>query len=176
MAENIEIKARCLDFIATQRRVQKLASGYLGSDFQTDTYFQVKNGRLKLRESRLDGAYLIPYIRPDKSGPKNSLYTKIKIDNPDEVKNLFHNMFGIHVVVCKKRDIYTIENVRIHLDKVDHLGTFIELEALLKPPHSDPRHEKKRVNELMETLHINKNDLIAESYESLLKMQDKTFT
>jgi len=176
MAENIEIKARCLNFNATQDKIQEIASEFLGTDYQRDTYYRVKNGRLKLRESKIDGAYLIPYLRSDISSPKKSVYTKINIVNPDEVKKLFHSIFGIHLIVTKRRDIYIYENVRIHLDKVDHLGDFIELEAVLKAPYSDPQIENKKVKFLMEILNITKADLLAESYESMLKKRIKTST
>jgi len=169
MAENIEIKARCLNFNATLNKVKEIALEYIGSDFQRDTYYRVKNGRLKLRESQMDGAYLIPYIRPDRTNPRKSFYAKINIDTPEEVRNLFHGILGIHAIVSKRREIYLYENVRIHLDKVEHLGEFIELEAVLDALHSDAETERKKIKYLMHEFQIKKEDLIAESYETMIK-------
>ena len=172
MAENIEIKARCSERAAVQKKVREIASEYRGTDFQQDTYYRVTNGRLKLRESKLDGNYLIPYMRADQTGPRKSFYATIKIHNVDEVKHLLKNMLGIHAVISKKRDIYFYDNVRIHLDTVDRLGEFIELEAVMEPPFLEPKVERKKIKYLMDILQIKEEDLIAESYEALISLID----
>ena len=137
MAKNLEIKAFCPDLEQTELIVKKIASEYLGLDTQTDTYFYTKNGKFKLRESSLSGSYLIPYLRPDQTDAKLSMYAKIDIQDAVNVKSLFEQLLGIQSIVKKKRAIYLYENVLIHLDEVEGLGTFIEFEAVFDQVVSD---------------------------------------
>jgi predicted adenylyl cyclase CyaB len=127
---NLEIKARCADLVAVRARAERLATSHLGVDAQVDTYFQVPRGRLKLRESSLSGGQLIPYLRRDERGPKRSDYQVIPVSDPSAVRGLLEAILGRHRVVRKRREIFLYENVRIHLDEVEGLGTFVELEAV----------------------------------------------
>jgi predicted adenylyl cyclase CyaB len=167
--ENIEIKARIDNLEEIRERVLKIKHEFPGCDYQTDTYFKTKNGRIKLRESSLSGPYLILYLRNDLSGPKSSIYQTLVVENAQEVKNLLGQMLGIHRVVKKEREIYIYENVRIHLDRVSNLGTFLEFEAVLNDQYPDREVEKKKVYWLMEILGITEEDLISTSYENLIQ-------
>ena len=165
---NLEIKARCADLDAVRERARAVATSHLGIDRQTDTYFATQRGRLKLRESSLSGGQLIPYLRPDQRGPKNSDYGVIPIQEPESVKTLLTEILGVHRVVRKVRDIWLHENVRIHLDQVEGLGSFVELEAVYDgAPESLPT-QQERVHFLMERLGIGEEDLVDLSYEGLL--------
>ncbi|MCK5032879.1 MAG: class IV adenylate cyclase [Calditrichia bacterium] len=168
MANNLEIKATCPNLLETESIVKKIATEYKGIDSQIDTYFNTNTGRFKLRESSLSGSYLIPYIRPDKTETKLSLYDKIIVSDSENVKSLFTQLLGIHCVVKKKRIIYLYENVRIHLDQVENLGTFIEFEAVFDEINKDEKEQKKKISYLMQQLRIKKGMLIASSYEQLL--------
>lgn len=168
MAENIEIKATCADLQSVRRIVLHLATAHLGMDTQTDTYFKTNNGRFKFRQSRLSGDYLIPYIRHDQKGPKSSSYAKIDVDDSRVVKQLFEQILGVEIVVHKKREIFLYKNVRIHLDEVHGLGSFIELEAVCTED-SDRQEEHKKVNWLMEQLGITAENLLEASYENLVR-------
>lgn len=168
MSENIEIKAVCHDLDAATQRIQEITQITPEEDYQVDTYFKVAHGRLKLRESQIDGNYLIPYIRKDETGPRESYYAKIKVDNPETVKQLFSMLMGTHIVVSKKRKIFIYENVRIHIDQVENLGTFLEIEAVMNDKNKDRAVEINKVYRLMDLIGLSHNDLVPSSYELLL--------
>ena len=168
MAKNLEIKAFCSDLEKTELIVKEIATDFLGKDFQTDTYFMTKNGRFKLRESLLSGSYLIPYIRPNQTDVKLSQYAKINVKDSENVKSLFKKILGIHCVVKKNRSIYLYKNVRIHLDNVNELGTFIEFEAVFDGKNSDEKKEQKKLDYLMKKLNVGIDELSDVSYENLL--------
>ncbi len=167
--ENIEIKARIENLADIRRKVIELNSEYVGMDQQIDTYFNSKKGRIKLRESSLSDPYLILYLRPDKSGPKLSVYQKIPVEDPVGVKKMLSEMFGQHVVIIKKREIFLYDNVRIHLDQVENLGEFLEFEAVMDDSFTDKYVEKKKVEYLMEVLGIKKENLLQNSYENMIR-------
>ncbi len=169
MAKNLEIKANCLNLEKTEFLVKDIATEYLGLDIQTDTYFVTQKGRFKLRESSISGSYLIPYLRPDRTDAKLSMYARIDIKDTENVKSLFEQLLGVEVIIKKQRAIYLYENVRIHLDAVEELGSFIEFEAVLDEINCDEKKEQKRIDYLMQKLQISEKDLIAVSYENLLK-------
>ncbi|TFG96311.1 MAG: class IV adenylate cyclase, partial [Calditrichales bacterium] len=165
--ENIEIKARVRDMKQTRERVKRLNHRFVGLDKQVDTYFKTKSGRLKLRESSLSGPYLVIYQRENENGPRSSIYQKLTVEDPDGVKQILESTLGLHIVVAKNREIYLYENVRIHLDEVHDLGTFLELEAVMGQGFNDRGIEEKKVRYLMQQLGVDDTDLIATSYEQL---------
>lgn len=134
---NIEFKARLVDFAGARRIAQELATSRLGVEQQTDTYFVVPRGRLKLREIADRGAWLIAYERADSPELRNSDYRLISIGDPAELKAALSETLGGRVVVDKRREIFLHHNVRIHLDQVAGLGEFLEFEAVLGPGDSD---------------------------------------
>ncbi|MEN8159378.1 MAG: class IV adenylate cyclase, partial [Myxococcota bacterium] len=130
MPANLELKARCSDLAAARRRAEAVATEWLGVDTQVDTYFRAPGGRLKLRESTLSGAQLIPYLRPDAKEARRSDYVVIPVPEPERTRALLTALLGVHRVVRKRREIALHHNVRIHLDRVEGLGDFVELEAV----------------------------------------------
>jgi len=168
MAVNLEIKARCSDLSAARTRAQAVATEWIGMDRQVDTYFQTRAGRLKLRESSLSGGQLVPYLRPDQEGPKRSDYQVIPVPDPEGLKALLTELLGVHRVVAKDREIGLYENVRIHLDRVDGLGEFVEFEAVHDGSPERAAEQPAKVEFLMQTLEIEPGDLVAISYEGLL--------
>lgn len=166
---NLEIKARCRDLEAARRRAEAIATEYLGLDHQVDTYFVTRQGRLKLRESSLSGGQLVPYLRPDQQAPKRSDYRVIPVEEPASLKALLTEILGRHRVVDKQREIFLFENVRIHLDRVKGLGSFLELEAVFDgSPAAEPEQQRK-VDWLMKELGVAEDDLLATSYEALVE-------
>jgi len=98
------------------------------------------------------------------------MYAKIDIQDTDSVKSLFEQLLGIEIVIKKQRKIYLYENVRIHLDEIEGLGTFIEFEAVFDDKDNlDVEKQKEKVDYLMQKLDVKKEMLIAVSYENLLK-------
>jgi len=127
---NIEIKARCSDQDRIREILKSKNARFQGLDHQIDTYFNIDHGkRLKLRQGNIENS-LIFYEREDVKGPKKSEIILI-IDPPPSLNALLSKALGIFVVVDKEREIYYIENVKIHIDKVKGLaGAFVEIEAI----------------------------------------------
>jgi predicted adenylyl cyclase CyaB len=165
---NLEIKARCRDLAAARSAAQRVATRYVGIDKQVDTYFRAREGRLKLRESSLDGGQLVPYLRPDTPGPKCADYQVIPVEDAAGLKLLMTRILGVHRVVLKEREILLYENVRIHLDRVEGLGEFVELEAVFDGSPAAEVEQRRVVDFLMEALGIDAGDLLAGSYEGLV--------
>jgi len=165
---NIEIKARCADLAAAREIARRLATRRLGVDEQTDTYFTTAKGRLKLRESSLSGGQLIPYLRPDRSGPKRADYQVLPVSDSAHLKRILAEILGVHRVVVKRREIFLVDNVRIHLDEVEGLGTFLELEAVYIGGAEAEARERGKVEKLMAELDVAESDLVETSYEGLL--------
>jgi predicted adenylyl cyclase CyaB len=168
MPANFELKARCLDLALTRERARAIATRWLGLDQQVDTYFKTAAGRFKLRESSLSGAQLVPYLRPDSPLARRSDYVVIPLPDPERTKQLLAELLGIHRVVRKVREIGLFENVRIHLDRVEGLGDFVELEAVWDGAGAGEAEQARKVTFLRERLAIRDADLVAASYEGLL--------
>lgn len=165
---NLEIKARCADLDAVRARARPLATRWVGVDRQVDTYFRTARGRLKLRESSLSGGQLVPYLRPDLQGPRRSDYLVVPVEEVEALRALLSELLGVHRVVRKEREIALADNVRIHLDRVEDLGTFVELEAVFEGGPEVEAAERRKVDGLMEALGLRGEDLVAGSYETLL--------
>lgn len=168
MSANLEIKAPVADRAAFRAKAQDLATVTVGVDDQVDTYFRVPRGRLKLRESSLSGGQLIPYRRPDDDGPRRADYQVIPVADPAGLKALLEAMLGVHRVVRKRRGIWLFENVRIHLDAVEGLGDFMELEAVFDGTPAAEAEQHRKVAWLMKELGVREDALVATSYEALL--------
>lgn len=163
---NIEIKAR-LTHDRAPKIAQALGGKCLGTDHQIDTYFCCAQGRLKLRESSLSGAYLVPYMRPDEHGPKKSEYVLIPVPDASVCKRLLSTILGVDTVIDKMREIYLIDNVRVHIDAVSGLGNFFELEAVYNDV-SQEASEHQKVNDLMNKFEIQDSDLLTGSYREMV--------
>jgi homotetrameric cytidine deaminase len=162
---NVEVKARDADPAATLERALALGAADEGILRQRDTYFVVPRGRLKLREQEPGVAQLISYERPDEPAARTSDYHLIDVASPDDVRSALDRALGILAVVEKRRRLLLWEGVRIHLDDVDGLGAFVELEAVAAPG-SDLSAEREKVARLTSELEL--GDPIAGSYADLL--------
>ena len=128
---NVEIKAACGEPEAIRRILRAREADFRGTDRQVDTYFRVPAGRLKLREGRIEN-HLIHYDRPDEPGPKRANVLLLKTSRgpqSEALKNVLAEAFGVLAVVDKRREIYFIANVKFHIDAVEGLGGFVEIEA-----------------------------------------------
>src|SRR5688572_31994385 len=164
---NIEVKARCNDPKRVRRYLLDHKADFKGVDEQTDTYFNVSNGRLKLREGNIENN-LIFYERDNQAGPKNSRFHLVKIEDAIGLKDVLAKSNGIKTVVTKKREIYYIGNVKFHIDEVPGLGSFIEIEA--GNVRAEKTHEELKVqcDFYMKELGIREIDLIEKSYSDLM--------
>jgi adenylate cyclase len=134
MALNIEIKARVRDFEGACAAAEELSDTPCEIIEQEDTFFPVPQGRLKLRTLAPDSGQLIYYERPDTSGPKASHYIIAATPEPHDLETLLAAALGVRGVVRKTRRLYLVGPTRIHLDRVEGLGAFLELEVVLEPP------------------------------------------
>jgi len=164
---NIELKARVPSLEDARAIAEQLGATRHALQHQRDTYFHCQNGRLKLREIDGETARLIWYSRPDLIEPKSSEYYLVPVDQPALLKQALAQSLGVRAVVEKSRLIYLYDNVRIHLDDVHKLGTFLEFEAVLDRQH-DSVQGHKLVRHLQEQFGIQTSDLLTCSYGELV--------
>lgn len=165
---NIEIKARCADASFIRNYLQQHNADFKGADFQTDTYFNVNNGRLKLRQGNIENS-LIFYNRENKAGPKLSEVTLYPVPaNSELLKKALIQANGIKVEVKKQREIYFIENVKFHIDEVERLGSFVEIEAIDVDGSKGIDFIKQQCDFYVGELQIKEEDLLTMSYSDML--------
>ena len=164
---NIEIKARCSHPEEIRDLLEKQQAEFIGTDPQVDTYFNVPNGRLKLREGRIENA-LIHYHRTDQAGPKRSDISLYKTQpRSGELKEVLTAALGVIAVVSKRRQIYFIENVKFHLDEVQHLGNFVEIEAIDRDGSIGEEKLRQQCQYYLDLFKITDKDLVEVSYSDL---------
>ena len=164
---NVEIKARLRNSTFINQYLAAKEARFVGIDTQTDTYFKVAFGRLKLREGTIENN-LIFYTRANQAGPKSSHFQLLKINEPEQLKQILTDANGIKVVVVKKRSIYFIENVKFHIDEVEHLGSFVEIEASNLYADVDATTLKNQCDFYKKELEIKDEDLIQNSYSDMM--------
>jgi len=167
---NIEIKARIGDPSAIRGRLLSLGAVQKGTDRQIDTYFVVPRGRLKIREGTIENC-IVWYERPDSAGPKRCDYI-IEYYRPGDtslasIKQILAASLGVRVVVDKIRDIYFIGSVKFHIDTVEGLGSFFEIEAIGDQSSTiEDLHD--RCGRYLADISIDETMLMRESYCELL--------
>jgi predicted adenylyl cyclase CyaB len=168
MARNVEIKARIQDTETMRRMLAEAADGDPETLSQTDTFFQVEVGRLKLREFSDTEAEIIYYRRPDAPGPTESSYERVAISDPRLLRELLAAALGVCGQVSKRRLVYWVGRTRVHLDDVWELGKFLELEVVLgaEEPTDVGVKEAQR---LMSLFGIHEDALVSDAYVDLLK-------
>jgi adenylate cyclase class 2 len=125
---NVEFKARIPDIDAARTRLRTLQPRELGLDHQRDIYFGVPQGRLKLRDGGIERS-LIFYRRPDEAATRESHVVYATVDNPAELRRVLEAALPVLGVVEKEREIYYVGDTKIHLDRVEDHGFFLEVEA-----------------------------------------------
>ncbi len=200
LRENLEIKAYVVDMPALRDAAKSIATEYVGVMYQTDTYFFSREGRLKLREIRWedtgdqdpetvsDSAELIWYLRADESSTKASRYRIMSVEDPQSMIASLDSAIGIRDIVSKRREVFLHKNVRIHLDTVDGLGDFMELEAVQSANEDSPTASTATWDEeskpgvqlglldwMMDQLGVERDHLLATSYIDLkLEMESSS--
>jgi homotetrameric cytidine deaminase len=170
---NIELKAIDPDPERSLAVCRELGAHDKGVLRQRDTYFRTHAGRLKLREEEPGGATLIQYDRPDVAYARESRYRLSPVPEPDVLRASLDAALGTLVVVDKARHLFLWEGVRIHLDAVAGLGSFVELEGVA-PPDSDLGAEHEKVAHLCERLGI--GEILTDSYADRLLGTDALVT
>ncbi len=167
MGENVEVKARTKDPEKVRLRVEALCSQEGEVIRQEDCFYSCAHGRLKLRRFPSDSGELIFYRRPDQSGPKLSRYSIAPVNDPAALHQTLSQALGCLGSVRKTRRLYRLGQTRIHLDQVDGLGHFLELEVVLRP--GQPMHSGERIaKDLLDRLDIPQESLIESAYFDLL--------
>ena len=168
MPSNIEIKARVQDFDEIRRRAEDLSDNPVEAIPQEDTFFNTPQGRLKLRRLTKDSGQLIYYTRPDQEGPKRSDYHISHTSDPANLKRVLELAYGIRGIVRKTRYLYLVGQTRVHLDDVERLGQFMELEVVMEEGQSDAEGQTI-AEDLMARLGVKKTDLLEGAYMDLLE-------
>src|SRR4029078_2628917 len=131
MARNIEIKARIENVALLTPRVAELATEGPLEIPQDDTFSRCDNGRLKLRAFSTDAGELIFYRRVNQAGPKESFYIRSPTSSPETLRESLSLAYGQIARVRKYRNLFLVVCSRVHLDRCEGLGRFLELEVVL---------------------------------------------
>jgi homotetrameric cytidine deaminase len=164
---NLELKARDPNPEVSTARCLSLGAVSAGTLNQRDVYFLAQRGRLKLRTEEHGGSELIAYRRADALEPTDSNYVLAPVTDPEAVLEALDAALGTLVVVLKRRHLFLWEGVRIHLDEVAELGSFVELEAVL-PDAGDLETARAKVARLRSELGIDDDALVAVGYADLV--------
>jgi adenylate cyclase len=167
LPSNIEIKAHARSFEDIKRRAEALSDTPVEAIRQEDIFFNTPRGRLKLRVTPGERGQLIYYTRPDQEGPKRSDYQLFHTADPKDLKRVLELAYGVRGIVRKTRYLYRVGQTRIHLDDVEGLGQFMELEVVLRDGQGDAEGQAIAQG-LMASLGVEKSDLLEGAYMDLL--------
>jgi len=170
MPRNVEIKARVRDFEGLRAQAEALSETPVEILDQLDTFYITPRGRLKLRVLAPDRCELIQYARPDDAGAKTSTYDIVRSSDPAAFSRILESALPIRGVVSKRRHLYLIGPTRVHLDEVEELGTFMELEVVLSKGESS-EYGAQIAQDLMDKLGIAEADLISGAYIDMMENQ-----
>lgn len=164
---NFEFKARVKDIIVLEQKLLEFDPLFMGEDHQVDTYFNVKQGRMKLREGTIENS-LIYYERPDITGPKKSEVLLYEHTRAVMLKEILTRVHGIKAVVDKVRRIYFIGNVKFHFDTVRGHGSFVEVEAIDKKGEIGLEKITEQCKYYARLFEIRESDYVGISYSDLV--------
>ncbi|MFZ5807538.1 MAG: class IV adenylate cyclase [Verrucomicrobiota bacterium] len=167
MPRNVEIKAKVHDVTALRKRARKLTGKPPQLLLQKDIFFHVKQGRFKLRVLSPTFGQLIFYQRGNAKNARESNYCIYETKNPEALRQVLRTALGEKIVVKKKRCLYLLGQTRIHIDEVEGLGNFMELEVVLKKNQS-AIEGMKTCRDIMQKLDIKQKYLISCAYADLL--------
>jgi predicted adenylyl cyclase CyaB len=167
VARNVEIKARIENVASLTPRVAQLATEGPIELAQDDTFFNCVTGRLKLRAFSNDSGELIFYRRVNQAGPKESFYIRSPTTSPETLRESLSLAYGQIGRIRKYRTLFLVGRTRVHLDRVEGLGHFLELEVMLVDGEAADAGIRE-AGELMDRLGIQPSQLIDGAYLDLL--------
>lgn len=170
MARNIEIKARIASVQVLEPAVAALADSGPTPIAQDDSFFHCARGRLKLRVFAEGHGELIAYERGDSTGPKLSDYVRAPLVEPEALREALTRACGQRGRVVKQRTLYLVGATRVHLDVVEGLGHFVELEVVLRDDQNAAEGEAV-AHGLLEALGITPSQLVSQAYIDLLEQR-----
>jgi adenylate cyclase, class 2 len=162
---NYEFKARLRDEARVRAALKRLRARYVGTDRQVDTYFRAPAGRLKVREGKIENA-LIFYRRANSPRPRRSSIKMMLLPPRNPLRAILSAALRPEVVVNKRREIYFVGNVKIHLDRVAGLGKFLEVEALSRT--GALAKIRKQAKKFQKLLGVDPRDVVPQSYSDLV--------
>ncbi len=162
---NFEFKARLNNEQQVRAALERLDARFIGTDHQIDTYFRVPTGRLKVREGRLENA-LIFYQRSNLRRARQASVEMMLLPRRNSLRAILARSLGTLAVVDKRREIYFVKNVKIHLDRVRRLGKFLEVEAISRA--GDVKKIRSQARQFQKVFGISAKDIVAESYSDLI--------
>jgi adenylate cyclase class 2 len=162
---NFEFKARLRDEARVRAALKQLRARYVGKDHQVDTYFNVPTGRLKVREGKIENA-LIFYQRTNSPRPRRSSIELMLLPRRNGLRAILSEALGSRVMVDKKREIYFVGNVKIHLDCVRGLGKFVEVEAITRTGRLN--RARGQALRFQKIFGIARSDIVSQSYSDLV--------
>jgi len=163
MPTNLELKIRVISHQSIKKILEQIGAEYKGMLKQKDVYYSVPNGLLKLRIEN-GSESLILHNRNENNKNRWSDFEFIKFAN-DNGEKFFSKLFDVEVIVKKKRELFYYDDTRIHLDKVNNLGNFLELETLVINGKTDAI---KRFVKIIHILKLDESKQIRKSYRDLL--------
>lgn len=167
MPSNVEIKAKVSDPTLFAEKAAKLSQSEGTIIGQHDTFFNCRQGRLKLRDFMNESGQLIFYERPDTDGPKLSRYSISPTSDPSSLRAVLSDAIGVKGEVRKERRLFLIGQTRVHLDTVEGLGNYMELEVVMRPEQT-VEDGQKVAEDLMEKLGVSKESLVMGAYMDLI--------
>jgi adenylate cyclase, class 2 len=162
---NFEFKARLRDESRVRTVLKQLRARYVGTDHQVDTYFHVPSGRLKVREGKIENA-LIFYQRTNSPRPRRSSIELMLLPRRNSLRAILSEAIRPRVVVDKKREIYFVGTVKIHLDRVRGLGKFVEVEAITRTGRLN--RARGQALRFQKIFGIPSRDIVSQSYSDLV--------
>jgi adenylate cyclase, class 2 len=163
MYKDYTLKAKISSGKEVEKKLAQLNSRFVGIDLQTDTYFQVENGKLKLREGTIEN--LITHYERTHQGEaeKTRVYRYDVNPTPAEIQKLrsTHQQIGI---IEKERKIYFIDHIKVHLDKLPNGEEFLELEAIDTQNRFSDDELKRHCLDIKEKLGIQEKDILQTGY------------
>jgi predicted adenylyl cyclase CyaB len=169
---NYEFKARIKDEQRVRDALKTLNARSIGTDHQVDTYFRVPAGRLKVREGRIENA-LIFYRRSDARRARQSAVEMMLLPRRNSLRAILARALATLAVVDKRREIYFVKNVKIHLDRVRKLGKFLEVEAISRT--GDVKKIRSQARHFQQLFGVTAKDIVAESYSDLILAKNLKF-
>ncbi|XP_034719992.1 uncharacterized protein LOC117939058 [Etheostoma cragini] len=167
MPSNVEIKARVSDPARFAKKARELSQSEGTIIRQHDTFFNCSQGRLKLRDFMNESGQVIFYERPDTEGPKLSRYSISPTSDPPSLRTVLSDALGVKGEVRKERRLFLIGQTRVHLDTVEGLGNYMELEVVMRPEQT-LEDGQQGAEDLMQKLGVSEESLVTGAYMDLL--------